>query len=373
MFRVPDEATLGLCSLIVSLCFAITFELIARRQPARTHWRLWALSNLAFSLGVVGFELLAHPIPAGPGFILYSLLAAGPWTVAAGLDAFEHRRMPTGKGAIFLLLPGMAFAVAPAGAFGTTTLPQFGGGVGLAISLSAAGLHLVLMPATKPVTARRLLGLALLANLPSYTSALVLPLQPTGMFHAVAHYAWMSQPVLTLVTNLALLAIPVLRANEELRRAALTDPLTGLYNRAWLAVSEPSHANRGGVIAALDLDGFKRVNDDKGHAAGDALLIQIAASLQAWCVRHGADAVRLGGDEFLILIPEASEDLVADLRRHVRQDRPATPGVPQWSTSIGFASYPSRSTSLTDAMKIADMALYRDKMAKRTPAHILAA
>lgn len=373
MFQVPDEATLGLCSLIVSLCFAITFELVARRHPARPHWRLWALSNLAFSLGVVGFEVSAHPIGAGLGFVLYGLLAAGPLAISAGFDAFEHGRMPKVWGATFLLLPGIAFVVAPAGPFGTTTLPQFVGGLGLTISLSAAGLHLALTPATRPATTRRLLGLTMLANLPSYTSALVLPLQPTGMFYVVAHYAWMSQPILALITNLALLAIPVLRANEALRRAALTDPLTGLHNRAWLAASEVSHATRGGVLAALDLDGFKQVNDDNGHAAGDALLIQIAASLQGWCTRHEADAVRLGGDEFLIMMPKASEDLVVDLRRHVHQDRSAMPGVPQWSTSIGFASYPARSTSLADAMKAADMALYRDKLAKRSPAYTRAA
>ncbi len=373
MFRVPDEATLGLCSLIVSLCFAMTFEIVARRHPAKPHWRLWALANLTFSLGVVGFDLSAHPIAAAPAFILYTLLAAGPLAIAAGLNAFEQRRIPRGWGTAFALLPGLAFVVTPTDPFGTTTLPQFAAGVGLSVSLAAAGLHLILTPATKLATARRMLGLTMLANLPSYASALALPLQPTGMFYTLAHYAWMSQPVLTLITNLALLAIPVLCANEELRRSALTDPLTGLHNRAWLAAAEPSYASRGGVLAALDLDGFKRVNDEKGHAAGDELLVRIAASLQTWCVRHNANAVRLGGDEFLIVMPEASERLAADLCRHIHQDRPAILGVPQWSTSIGFASYPADSTSLADAMQVADMELYQDKASKRTRAYAHAA
>ena len=373
MFRVPDEATLWLCSLIVSLCFAVTFETVARRHRGRPHWRLWALANLTYSLGVIGFDLSAHPIAVAPAFFLYMLLAAGPLATAAGLDAFEGRRIPIGWGAAFALLPGIAYGVTPADRFGTTTLPQFAAGAGLAVSLGAAGLYLMLTPATRLATARRMLGLTMLANLPSYTSALALPLQPTGLFYIVAHYAWMSQPVLTLIANLTLLAIPILRANEELRRAALTDPLTGLHNRAWLAASDQAYAGRGGVLAALDLDGFKRVNDVNGHAAGDELLVRIAVSLQRWCARHGADAVRLGGDEFLIVMPGASEHLAADLRRHVHQDRLAILGVPQWSTSIGFAVYPADSPSLAEAMQVADKALYQDKAGKRTPAYARAA
>lgn len=370
---MPDEATLGLCSLIVSLCFAITFALLAQRHQAQSCWRWWALSNLTFALGVVGFDLSPHPVPAVLACVLYALLAAGPLTIAAGLNAFEHRRSSLWWGTIFTLLPGVAFVSVPATSFGTTTLPQFASGVGLAVSLTAAGLSLILAPAAKLITARRLLGLTMLANLPSYASALLLPLQPTGIFHAVAHYAWMSQPVLTLITNLALLAIPGLHAIDELRRVAMTDALTGLRNRAWLAAAEPSYAERGGMVAALDLDGFKRVNDEKGHAAGDELLVEVAASLRAWCTRHGAEAVRLGGDEFLIIMPEAPQQIARDLRMHVHQDRPATPDLPQWSTSIGFAAYPPNSVSLADTLQIADKALYRDKAAKRNPAYAHAA
>jgi diguanylate cyclase (GGDEF)-like protein len=95
---------------------------------------------------------------------------------------------------------------------------------------------------------------------------------------------------------------------EQLRRAALHDPLTGLPNRSLLLdrIGQVIDAQRrSGAPAALiycDLDGFKRINDTVGHAAGDAALLDAAMSLRS-AIRAGDTIARLGGDEFAVLCP----------------------------------------------------------------------
>ena len=93
---------------------------------------------------------------------------------------------------------------------------------------------------------------------------------------------------------------------QRLEAAAQRDPLTGLANRAVanarLASLSGQSRDRRTVLAYLDLDGFKQINDVHGHDAGDAVLVAVAARLRS-VVRTGDDAVRLGGDEFLLIVP----------------------------------------------------------------------
>lgn len=98
----------------------------------------------------------------------------------------------------------------------------------------------------------------------------------------------------------------------ELRRAAQTDPLTGVRNRAGLAdrLDTLAAGAWGGLNAVLyvDLDGFKRVNDEWGHATGDAVLVEVARRLQG-CLRSGDVLSRTGGDEFVAVcagVPDAA-------------------------------------------------------------------
>jgi diguanylate cyclase (GGDEF)-like protein len=104
---------------------------------------------------------------------------------------------------------------------------------------------------------------------------------------------------------------------DELRRQARTDPLTGLLNR--IAFSEQltdatSAIDPAGPPAVLfvDIDDFKRVNDSLGHAAGDDLLLTVAARLTA-DVRAGDAVARLGGDEFAVLLSEADDERLRDV------------------------------------------------------------
>src|SRR5438876_6477048 len=99
--------------------------------------------------------------------------------------------------------------------------------------------------------------------------------------------------------------------SDLLRNLAMIDPLTGLYNRRFAEqrlAAEVARSERKGhplTILTLDLNNFKQINDTHGHPAGDQVLLEFAARLNK--VVRGADlAVRLGGDEFLVLLPECT-------------------------------------------------------------------
>ncbi|WP_432493321.1 putative bifunctional diguanylate cyclase/phosphodiesterase [Kineococcus gypseus] len=153
-------------------------------------------------------------------------------------------------------------------------------------------------------------------------------------------------------------------------RQALHDPLTDLGNRQ-LFTDHLQHAlarrgSRGCAVLYLDLDGFKGVNDTHGHAAGDAVLVEVAARLRA-AVRPEDTVARFGGDEFAVLCEDLSDDLAASriAERVVSSiaDRPISVG-PERSLSITPSVGIALARDEGDAAKLlrrADAALYRAK------------
>ncbi|MCU1691084.1 MAG: hypothetical protein JWM64_175 [Frankiales bacterium] len=149
----------------------------------------------------------------------------------------------------------------------------------------------------------------------------------------------------------------------DLERRASRDPLTGVGNRLQLdeVLGDPAQtgALAGGWVVALDLDGFKGVNDRYGHAAGDEVLRAVAQSLQA--VRpEGAQVVRLGGDEFVVLLPAGDEQAAHAFCAEVRaRTRPllAPYGA---DVSLGLAAV-GTAQDLPLALVHADEALYARK------------
>ena len=156
----------------------------------------------------------------------------------------------------------------------------------------------------------------------------------------------------------------------ELERLSNEDPLTGLANRrAWdTALADEVEAARaeGGDLAVLlwDIDDFKAVNDDLGHAVGDAVLIAAARSLREGA---GPDRVvaRLGGDEFAVLCPSLDDggaaalaDRLCESFQHVTGRDPAVPVV---TCSIGVAVGHGEVCAASDLMLRADQSLYEAK------------
>ncbi|HZX80139.1 MAG TPA: diguanylate cyclase, partial [Lysobacter sp.] len=112
------------------------------------------------------------------------------------------------------------------------------------------------------------------------------------------------------------------RANEELAHSALSDALTGLPNRRSLLLelgrmlARVQRDDRALVVAFVDLDAFKSINDSRGHEAGDRLLVAIARALEG-ALRGGDLVARIGGDEFVVAgtVPRESADAAADVLR----------------------------------------------------------
>jgi diguanylate cyclase (GGDEF)-like protein len=163
----------------------------------------------------------------------------------------------------------------------------------------------------------------------------------------------------------------------QARQFAYQDPLTGLPDRRVLldrfdqAAARAARQHRQVALLFLDLDGFKRINDAHGHAAGDAVLQQVAARLVA-CLRISDTACRYGGDEFVILLPdfEGQESAAAVVEKiRARVESPYFVGHTELrlTTSIGMAVYPVDGQQYGELIQVSDFAMYRNKGRGRAP------
>jgi diguanylate cyclase (GGDEF)-like protein/PAS domain S-box-containing protein len=166
------------------------------------------------------------------------------------------------------------------------------------------------------------------------------------------------------------------RLNGQLREQAVRDPLTGLHNRRYLEEAMKRDISRAGrsresfVVAVIDVDHFKLVNDAHGHAAGDRVLLQLADVLLAH-VRSSDLLCRVGGEEFVVVMPRA--ELPGALKRAEEwrkafgaravegRDRAAV----RCTISIGVALYRGPVESFATCLRRADEALYAAKRAGR--------
>jgi diguanylate cyclase (GGDEF)-like protein len=179
------------------------------------------------------------------------------------------------------------------------------------------------------------------------------------------------------------LAMPRIEAETRLRRIAesqraraereaRTDALTGLRNRRALELDlevldrvAPEKAPHG-VVALLDIDDLKMVNDKRGHASGDRYLRDVADELRTW-FRESDGIYRIGGDEFALVVRSAGVDvaLVKDRLRAV-VDRLRRIGHPQAGASAGVAAFSAADGTPRAALQLADVLMYAEKHRKRT-------
>ena len=169
------------------------------------------------------------------------------------------------------------------------------------------------------------------------------------------------------------------RERRSLQSSAMKDALTGAANRRAFGeriryeVARHARQEHEFAVVALDLDGFKAVNDRFGHQAGDDLLRQVAEAL-ALAVREQDTVARVGGDEFYVLAPETDRVGAERLELRVRQAiASVTTGVESLSASVGLAMFPEDATSATILVEVADAAAMAAKRLARQPASEMAA
>jgi diguanylate cyclase (GGDEF)-like protein len=161
---------------------------------------------------------------------------------------------------------------------------------------------------------------------------------------------------------------------REIERRAATDGLTGLLNRHSLddelARAAERAAQRGEpyTVAMLDVDCFKQINDEYGHAAGDAVLVEVANALRR-CTRKRDLLARYGGDEFVIVMPGADRttclSVIGRIRDALRSDQACLPGMPFTSVSIGIADSTTGEGRPDRVLSEADRAMYAEKASAR--------
>ncbi|HEX3558376.1 MAG TPA: sensor domain-containing diguanylate cyclase [Pyrinomonadaceae bacterium] len=183
---------------------------------------------------------------------------------------------------------------------------------------------------------------------------------------------WQDSEIMLMRTVADQVAVAVNHARlfQQMQQQALTDGLTGCFNRRFFEIQLErdlhlaTRMRQPVSLILLDIDYFKRVNDAHGHDAGDAALRLLANALREE-VRGVDTAARYGGEEFAIILPQAGEEgaLVVAERLRSRIESTEVPGVGCITASIGVATFPQHASSRELLVTTADRALYQ---AKRT-------
>jgi diguanylate cyclase (GGDEF)-like protein/PAS domain S-box-containing protein len=151
---------------------------------------------------------------------------------------------------------------------------------------------------------------------------------------------------------------------QQLLRAALRDPLTGCFNRRFLGDMEraldPQEQGWGAIV--IDIDNFKDYNDRYGHHIGDRVLMRVARFLLS-LVRAEDAVIRIGGDEFLLLLIGATPEATAEVAHRLRK---TGPGAMPVSVSVGWAIR-RPGESLEDTIRRADRQLIQIRVRERQP------
>ena len=281
MFDMPDIATLRLCSFLASSAFAVVFVAAGWRRRMPYMW-WWAAASAGYSAVLLGYDVAGEPPSSWAAALLNGQLALSIAFILAGIRAFDGQvplaRWMLGIVAGVAIVPAMATMLpGEAAAMAARVLLS----LGLAIASFLFCWPLVTSRADDGTrTMRRFAGVALLVYVPCYMLAAGGEFLSARTVRYVALVPMLADQMLLGIANLSLLSIPGMRSQQQLRRMALRDPLTGVWNRAALAAGAADLLVPGRVALLVDVDRFKAINDRHGHGVGDRVLTAIATALQ---------------------------------------------------------------------------------------------
>jgi diguanylate cyclase len=324
--------------------------LLAAREIASARLRVWALPWILSAIFGVALGITAKVLPSGSVLASWSAFWAGGAFVLLGSSAaFALWWSHTASGQ----------AQEDAGLHAAAGVAALGIGLAGAHAMALHGMQFrALDEPTLAVAGLDALGLTVAATVGALA---------VGIAVLSAWFDWRNR------AHNRSLATSLNEANIRLRRQAFCDPLTALPNR--LLFEERLHQTLQRVgrtpsamaVLFIDLDGFKPINDSFGHAAGDVVLREVGGRLLELAGQHGT-AARVGGDEFLLLVPQPGgvegAAAVAQQALHVlaRPYKLPNRGEVKLSCSIGIALFPEHG-STAKLIANADAAMYA---AKRT-------
>ncbi len=363
------------------LCFAVMFLLISRRlEGDRMGMEVFALGNLMLG-GAYVLQLLEGTQGSGWMSVTNHMLTlCAPVAYCVGGLRFFGRSAP-------LLRPLLAVAL---GYVALQGLAQaLWGPVGRYALLAAtcavlfAGMVLVLLRGmrsfARDLRGEMVLFVCLISGI-SVLNAMKFARLLGGGLEALRMDSQFQMVFYVYMCSLATILPPLIvwlvlrRMSDALRATAARDPLTQLLNRRGLDAALNTHFRRGAGTAHLlliDIDHFKRINDTHGHHVGDAVLCGVADALRG-AVRKGDLVCRLGGEEFAAICLEsdsASALQVAERVRSAIEQKSMSQGARRngvhCTVTIGVSHGFIGEASLEQAMRQADVALYRGKSAGR--------
>jgi diguanylate cyclase (GGDEF)-like protein len=332
---------------------------------------------VAAALWFVGWVLVAEPTRVlgdqTPGRCLSMLLPAGVAAIALGLTAVLAMHAHRPRHITVRVAAGVAMVAVAATALSAGICQSWPVVVLLSAVLLPAGLVVVaraVKVADRPVevagdvtqrnTGYAFVPMSALVGALGYHLAVGGTLDVFGFLGiGVEGFALVARQYLALA-DVKRHTVALRQREAHFRELAHTDPLTGLANRRGLvrALREPPVRSRARVLVGLDLDGFKNVNDMRGHDVGDAVLAEVGRRLGA-NLREGDVAARLGGDEFAVLMwATPDEAMVAGQRLLAVLSEPydTEDGSVFLSASVGVADSPATGDT-GELLRDADLAL----------------
>jgi diguanylate cyclase (GGDEF)-like protein len=321
---------------------------VSRERILDMERRLKPVRRLAMGVLVVDLVAQGHWMGWWP-IVVCVLVGAGFTLTDHLLDRFEH--------------PEYAMATMWAVAQAAIAICVWQTGGALSPSVSWLAIPVVTLPArfdARGVLAGVLLTAALMAAVTVLPDSSILVSSPQHVWAPMA-----------LLVAIAILSTALMRSDIDHRTESVIDGLTGMLNRRALAARSAELAAQAeltgqpvGVMIG-DLDHFKAVNDEFGHAVGDAVLVDVAYTLRKE-LRAFDLAYRLGGEEFLILLPGADRDECAELAERLRAAIAAAPvGGRRVTMSFGVATSGGGDFDHEAVLREADAALYAAKRGGR--------
>jgi diguanylate cyclase (GGDEF)-like protein len=159
-------------------------------------------------------------------------------------------------------------------------------------------------------------------------------------------------------------------AEERLRELSISDPLTGIANYRHLIerlnaeIGRARRNKRSFALLFFDVDGLKAINDQHGHLVGSRALVRVAEALKS-SARTMDTPARYGGDEFALLLPEASEEDAAVVVRRITERLAEDPEQPKVSVSLGVSEHPRDGATAESLIGVADQRLYAARATER--------